>query len=119
MKIKGQDIIDFFKTWPPGDRVYVEEVPFEEDENGVLREYAENSNTGAPVDPAEVYDVKYGCLGWQGDGDPPSDFDDDFVRVLRKWLKAKTTTVLVVEVPNEEVQAAKDFLKSKGWKVKS
>lgn len=95
MKIKGQDIIDFFKTWPPGKNVYVEEVPFEQDEDGILREYDEDGYAGTPVDPAELYDIKYGCLGWQGDGPQPTDFDDDFVRVLRKWLKAKTTTILV------------------------
>lgn len=118
MKVKGQDLIDFFKAWPPGDDVYMEDVPFGERKDGVLCEQEDSLEYGPPVDPVETYAVDYGILGWQGKAEQPANFDDDFVRVLRKWLKARVSTTLVVEVPKEEKDQAIELLKAQGWKVR-
>jgi hypothetical protein len=115
MKIKGQDLIDFFREWPPGDGVYYDDVPFSErDTDDVLCDEDER-----PVKPAVTYEVNGGMLGWQGDGPEPADFDDDFERVLKRWVKSRTTATIILEVPKDEKNAAMTLLKERGWKVKS
>lgn len=42
----------------------------------------------------------------------------DFEQIVRKWLKARVTAVLVVEVPKDKLDEAKALFKSKGYKVK-
>lgn len=119
MNIKGQDLIDFFREWPPGEDAYMEDVPFSEREDGVLCEADDRGNDTTPVNPEETYKVLHGLLGWQEDGKKPANFDSDFVRVLGKWLKARTTVTLVLEVPKLEKDSAIELLAVRGWRVKS
>ena len=42
---------------------------------------------------------------------------DDFETILRRWKKARTVTVVTLEVPNEQVEAFKASAKSAGCRV--
>lgn len=106
MKVLGQDLIDFWKEWPPGPDVYVDDAEFGESVKGIL---CLEQGDGAAVDPTKKYGLS-GYLGWQGKGDEPADFDDDLESVFKKWLKKKTTTTLVIEVPNEAVENLKAMI---------
>jgi hypothetical protein len=118
MKARGSDLIEFFKSWPPGDDVYHDETPFSEDGEGVLRLVDDVGNPdGDVVEPGQKYDFDYGCLGWQGKTAEPAGFDDDFPRVFRKWVKARTTSSFGVDVPKDQVDAFKALMKERGWKV--
>lgn len=123
MKIKGADIIRFMAEWPVPEGVYIVEAPFEEDgDPSVLRwvegcEFDEYDMAPA-VDPAAMYDVKWGSFGWQGSSPPPSGFEWDIGRHLRKWLKAQTETSFAVTVPNEQVEEFRALCMARGWKVR-
>lgn len=118
MKTIGADILEFFATWPPGDDVFHDDTPFSEDEHGVLRTVDEYGNpNGVAVEPGETYNFDYGTLGWQGKGAQLASFDEDFPRVYRKWLKARTTATFAVDVPKDQVDAFKALMKERGWKV--
>lgn len=117
MKVKGSDLIQFFREWPPGDCVYHEDLPFGQDEKGVLYETAEDGySLGVPVVPDRKYTVESGFLGWQGERAEPAGFDSDFVRVFKKWLKARTTEMVVVEAPKADAEKLRALLKAHGWK---
>ncbi len=120
MKVKGADLIDFWMNWSGWrEDVYAEEAPVSERQDGTVIwvDGAEDEATAPAVDPAATYDVTWGLLGWQGQGERPGDFDDDFCRVLKKYLKSKKVKSLVVYVPLADVGAFKAYCKERGWKV--
>ncbi len=125
MKIKGADIIAFFQEWPPGTDVCYDSCTFTEGEVpegstvATLHLSDEYGSPGAIVDPTAKYDLEFGTLDWQGKGPVPAGFNSDFVAVVRKWLKARTVTSLSVTVPNEAVEAFKEYCASQKWKVSS
>lgn len=121
MKFLGQDIIDFYneKGWPfNGGDLYFEEAPFFQHTDGRIRFGDEYDEMSPVVDPAEKYDVTYGVLAWQGKGAVPDDFDDDLVRVMKKWKKRRTTVTLIIDVPNERVEEVRATLTALGLKLK-
>ena len=117
MKVKGADLIRFWKEWPPGVDVYYEDCPYSENDGGVLCEVLDDFECGSPVDPEGAYILDCGFLGWQGKGDAPPDFEDDLVRVFRKWLRAQTHKALTALVPKEDVDVFKALCKERNWKV--
>lgn len=116
-KYLGADIIAFFKEWPPGEDAYMEEAPFETTDTDDLLLVSPDDESGPKMDPAVKYLFGYGLIGWQGEGDPPAGWDDDMPRVFRKWLKARTVTTLIVEVPNDKAADLRASLLSQGFKV--
>ena len=114
----GADIIEFFKVWPCGDDVCLDDTPFSEDEHLVVRLTDAKGNPSGPVvEPGGEYDFNYGVLCWQGRGPAPSGFDPDMARVFWKWVRARSTTNMVVEVPKEQLDAFKALMKANGWKA--
>lgn len=118
MKVRGQDLIDFFAAWPPGPDAYHEDSGFGENEDGALCLTDDGITLGERIQPDLTYTVHAGYLGWQGSGPAPADFDEDFERVIKRWIKARTVTALVIEVPKAEVEAARALCKERGWKVR-
>jgi len=116
MKAKGIDLINFWNAWPPGPDWCVEDCCVVDREDGVLCLTDNVGNPSEPVQPDEKYEV-FGWLAWQGKGDAPSKINPDFANILRKWKKAKTTTTLIVDVPNEKVEEAMRYLASIGGKI--
>jgi hypothetical protein len=117
MRVLGQHLIDFWKAWPVGKDVYLDEGPFSEDDAGFLCMVGTDGEPATVIDPTTRYEIDYGQLAWQGKGDAPSDFDDDLVRVLRKWIRGLTTTTFVVQVQKEQAQDFKALCKERSWKV--
>ena len=58
--------------------------------------------------------VEGGCL--YRDGGVNSTFDD-FESALRKWLKARTVTIVTLEVPNSQMAALKNQAKDCKWRI--
>lgn len=58
--------------------------------------------------------VEGGCLYRGEDANSPW---DDFEKFLRRWLKARSVTTLVLEVPNEQVEAIRGLLEARGVRV--
>jgi len=121
VKIRGADLIRFFKEWPPGEGGYYDDCPVTEAESGGLRWIEDldgfDYETAPRVEPDKTYTVKYGEIGWQGQGSPPAGWTDDLTLWLRRWLKAQTTTSLAVDVPNGEVEAFRALCRERGWKT--
>jgi hypothetical protein len=122
VRIKGADLIRFFEEWPPGEGGFYDDCPVAGAADGSFRwidGYDDYDYELAPrIDPAKTYKVAYGELGWQGEGPPPAEWTDDLTAWIKRWLKAQTTTALVVDVPNGEVEAFRAMCKERGWKVK-
>lgn len=116
MKAKGADIIEFWKEWPPGEDVYIDEADFVEEPDGTLYTTTDGFTPGARVEPSGKYDVS-GYLGWQGKGAAPAGFVSDLAAVFRRWLKAKTETTFAVTVPKGQEEALKAACAANGWKV--
>ena len=123
MKVKGADLIDFWFNWSgwKGGGTYVEEAPVDERQDATIV-WTDGLNeseakTAPAVDPAATYDVTWGMLGWQGKGEKPKSFDDDFCRVLKKYLKEKKSKAIVVDVPLADVDAFKAYCTERKWKV--
>jgi hypothetical protein len=124
VRIKGADLIRFYREWPPGDDVAIDDPCYSEDgEDGVLRDigalpWDEDDYEKAPaVEPDKTYTVEHGTLLWQGSGAAPANMDESFARVVKRWLKAQKATTLVVEVPNEDAEACRAMCAERGWRV--
>ena len=122
MKVKGADLIDFWMNWSGWrNGVHVEEAPVSERQDAPVTWTdglnASEEKTAPAIDPTETYDVTWGLLGWGGKGEKPKDFDDDFCRVLKKFIKAKSTATFVVHVPHMEVGTFKAYCKERKWRV--
>lgn len=115
MLIQGQDIIDFYAAWPPGDGYCVDDDPFIEDDGGAL--CLQGGQT--PVDPARMYEV-YGVIFWDGTGPEPTPayFTDDLEEAIRSWSATRDFATLIVQVPKDQAEAARQLLAEHGWSVR-
>lgn len=115
MLIRGQDIIDFYAAWPPGDGYCVDDDPFMENESGVL--CLQGGQT--PIDPAGMYEV-YGVIFWDGARPEPTPayFTNDLEEAIRSWTVARDFATLIVQVPREHAEAARQLLAERGWGVR-
>lgn len=117
LRIKGADLIAWWKEWPPGEDYYVEDFPFVGGEQGGVYEEVDCA-PASPVDPAKTYTIDGGILIWQGKGDPPGDVHSyDVEPAIRRWLKARTSRTFAVEVGLSDVEAFRAVCAERGWKV--
>ncbi len=100
--------------------------------------YFEDDDSPSEFQPDEVFEVTGGYIAWQGRG--ASDGNDQeyvvpgiittrqvravrdregipLLPAFRRWLLLQTTTTVVVEVPNDQVQRLAEFLKTIKGKV--
>jgi hypothetical protein len=106
-KALGSDIYQFYTTgWPKG---YFHESLEEEEELEIV-----DDHEGCLLEPTEKYDLKrFGYL-------VKEDMDAaeiSFASAFAKWKKAQTTTKILVEVPTEKLEEAKESIKALGYKV--
>lgn len=120
-KILGQDILDYWKTWPLGDNFYVDEANLADSDDGRLCLASPNgeADEARPILPHQRYSVE-GVLCWQGPlkhsqlEPPPRPLDTE----IRRWAKQRQNHhVVVVVLPNtpEARAALEDFVKTRGW----
>ena len=116
MKISGADIQEFWNSWPGWDKnFYLEEGPFDQLSTDLL--WTDGSDEGVPIDPARMYNVRWGTLGYQGEGSPPPDFREDLTGVMKAWLKSRTVKSFAVVVPNADVEDFTALCAARGWKT--
>jgi hypothetical protein len=124
VEISGADLLAFWgHEWPfNGGDVYLEEGPFGDLDDGTLMWWG--SGTPEDVDSAEkilpnkTYLVKWGSLGWQGSGEPPSDWNPNLVSVLQKFLQREKADVYsIVRIPEKELEKFRKVCADNGWSI--
>ena len=106
MLARGADIAEFWKSWPPGPNVTVDECCVDEDLSGELIYCPNGDGVGARIDPAQMYEFD-GYLDWDSRLPMPARFNHSLEEVFAEWLASRTTVTLVVELPrNDTVEAA-------------
>lgn len=115
MKVRGADLKAFYEAWPLGE--------------GWAHEDGEVEDLDR-LDPVALYDIDeaLGGLWWQGSYDECPEVVEiggirlkvdtmTFARIYKAWQKSHTTTRLVVDVPNEAVEAVRAFVAQQKGKV--
>ena len=108
MKAKGAEIFDFYTNgWPEG---------WYHDDNE-LEIVSETDGVTSILKPGEEYDLSlFGVLVPEG-GISVVDAEG-FDTAFRRWKRAKTTAIVVVEVPKDKLEEALKQIKALGYKVK-
>lgn len=103
MKALGKDIKDFYETgFPEGYYHDDNELETHDDKGGwalALDEKHDLSKLGYIIDEKSISDVR------------------SFQSVFAKWLKARDTVTLIVTVPRDMEQTAREQLKAEGYTV--
>lgn len=113
VKLTGADLNAFMtdrEVWKDG--YWYDDAEWTVDGHPDDLEYTFEDGQGVP--PAAKVTLNYGA--YYTGSDVGATFYD-LESVLRKWLKARTVTVVAVEVPNAEVENFKADLKARKWKV--
>ncbi len=117
----AQDILDFVNNgWPqPEESWYMEDVPFtdrEDVESDDLGYFLTDTALYSSRIPAEDVD---GAILWQGkEGrDPTNGRGYSFKKKLDAFLKSRTTTTVLVDIPNDKLEQLKTFVTSIKGKI--
>ncbi len=109
MKALGTDINEFFNNHWPGekDEYYYDGAAEWLDSPKYFK------NDDLNLEPSEKYELNdFGFFG-SNDTNPVRDtaniLGDTFEAVFRKWLKTRSVTTFVVEVPNDKTEAFREF----------
>ena len=110
-KAKGAEIFDFYTNgWPEG---------WYHDDNEM--EIVNEDGETCALEPDEEYDLSlFGVLVPEGDrmvnGDLPD--PEGFATAFSRWKRAKTTAIVIVEVPKAQLDEALKQIKALGYKAK-
>ena len=109
-KATGAEIQAFYEAWPPGDGWYHDDSI-----------ETHNGEGGWILEPTTKYDLDdLGTINWQGDrkAAPDGERTINFGSWFKLWKKEQTTTLVVVTVSKDEVDALLAYCKTQGWKTK-